>query len=166
MSEALSLLGATLIVGSALLLSRGYSAFIGKRRAQNEDFYRFLLHIKGEISRFLTPPDRLLCGFQSKVLEEIGFSESALKDGKGSLISLFLSVRERLSVSENVKELLEEFFIGFGEDYKDGELKRCDGYAERLAELIGREGEELEKGEKLVRAVLCAASLGIVILLI
>ena len=166
MSGTLSLIGATLIVGSALLLSRGYSAFVSKRRLQNEEFYRFILHIKGEISRFLTPPERLLCGFHSEALEEIGFAECGRKDGKTGLISVFLSVRERLSVSEKVKELLEEFFSGFGEDYREGELKRCDAYAERLCEIIRAEGEELEKGQRLVQALLCAGALGIVILLI
>ena len=164
MSLPLSLIGATLIVASSFLLSRAYSGFLRKRCSESEELYRFILHIKGEVGRFLTPPERLLGEFSSPVLEAVGFTEKALE--RGNLYSAFLKVRDRLSVSADVKKIVGDFLEGFGSDYRDGEIKRCDAYAEELEGVIHREREELERGERLVRAVLCASSLGIVILLI
>ena len=166
MTGTLSLIGATLVVGCAIFISRAYGAFAERRKAETEDFYLFILHIKGEVSRFLSKPERIFRSFESEALDSVGFLAPENLTGEAPFSSAYGAVRDRLSVSYSTDKILSEFFSGFGRDYRDGELKRCDAYAEELSRLWAREEGELLKSLQVTRAVLAAAALGIVILLI
>lgn len=166
MTGAISLIGATLVVGCAIFLSRAYGAFAERRRAETEEFYLFILHIKGEVARFLSKPERIFQSFEAQSLDSVGFLSVENLVGDAPLSSAYGAVRDKLSVSSGADKILYEFFSGFGRDYRDGEIKRCDAYAEELSRLWAREEGELVKSLKVTRAVLAAAALGIVILLI
>ncbi len=164
MSFYFRIFGSVLVVLAAIVLGREYSKYAVKRCAQGDGFVLFLIHIKGEISRFLTTPDGFLRGFECEALAEVGFL-SALAE-RADLDAAYRQSEGRLSLPAEARDCLSEFFSDFGMDYKDGEIKRCEVYAERLGRIIEEDKCALLKNVKLVRAILCAAALGIVILLI
>lgn len=154
--------GALLLLVSALLFGREYSKYAKRRKTQMAEFIALITHIKGRISRFLSPTSELLSGFESEELERCGFlsafSESS--DLGGALD------RSKTVLGEPFRNILSEFFSGFGKNYLDGEIKRIEHYTELLSEEEKREKEELSKSEKLTKTLLFAAALALAILLI
>ena len=65
--------GALLLLLSAIFLGREYSRYTKRREGEMAAFCDLLLHIKGQISRFLAPTSELLSGFDSPELLECGF---------------------------------------------------------------------------------------------
>jgi len=125
-------------------------------------FSDLILHIKGEVSRFLTPTASLLSGYECPVLESSGFSASFAEHS-----DLLRALEESDIVMPHAfRTLLAEFFADFGKDYREGELARISHYSE----LIEREEErlisELDKSDKLTKTLLVAAALAIIILII
>lgn len=159
--SSLSLIGGALVVIAAVFLGKSYSAFIKKREVEGEELLRFLTYIKGEVSRFLATPETLASSFDSEVLSECGF----LPLGEGEeLCDAFLTAR--LSLSEEVRKILTEFFSGFGRNYLEAEVSRCEEFCERLGERLKIESEANAKSVRVVKTVSAAAALGTVILLI
>lgn len=156
-----ALVGGALTVLAALLFGRGYAAFIKKREAEGEELLRFLLHIKGEVGRFLATPERIVKSFRSDVLAECGFLPLC---ENGALYDAFLCAG--LSLSGEVRELLADFLRGFGENYLEGEILRCEDFYTRLSALLCAEREANAKSVRVVKTVSAAAALGVVILLI
>lgn len=164
MSFYLRVFGSVLVVLAALILGKEYSAYVNKRCSESDGFLLFLLHIKGEVSRFLTPPDGFARSFENDALSRTGFLTS-LAEGVG-LKDAFELAKKKLSLCSDAQKCLFEFFSDFGKDYKDGELKRCESYTERFESIIREDKCTLEKNVRVVRSILCAVALGIVILLI
>lgn len=146
---------------SALLFGKSYGAFIKKRESEGEELLRFLLHIKGEVSRFLSTPESICASFRSDILFRTGFLP--LSEG-GSLADALESAE--LSISMAMHEVLSEFFSGFGKNYLEAEISRCTEFCERLDKMLSKEKEEYQKNVRVVKTVSAAAALGIVILLI
>ena len=149
---------------AAILVARGYSRYCEVRLRTVEGFLSFLLHIKGEIKRTLTTPEGFARDFKCEELYECGFL-SSVASGE-SLHGAFLSSLPQMTLGINTRELLSEFFEGFGKDYAEGERIRTESYAERLSRIAESEKEMLPKNVKLCRALLLAAALGLIILII
>lgn len=125
-------------------------------------FCDLLLHIKGQISRFLAPTSELLSGFDSPELLECGFLGEF---EKSSDLTLALAA-SKTTLGEKFSAILSEFFSGFGKEYRDGEISRVEYFLEQLRAEEAREREELKKSERLTRTLLTAAALALAILLI
>jgi len=159
----LKIVGAVLVAAAGIFVSRLYSGYLVRRCDEGEAFLRLIEHISGEISRYLTPPAELLKGYSDKVLDSLGFTDTARSEG---FAAAFSSVRKKCALSEETAEILGKLFSGFGRDYKSGELARLDEAKTALSRAVTREREELSKNLKLGRVLIGAAALGIIILLL
>ena len=164
MSPYLRIFGSVLIVLAATFVARGYSRYCEARLRTLEGFLSFLLHIKGEIKRTLTTPEGFVRDFKCEELSECGFL-SAVGSGE-PLHGAYLSSLPKLKLGINARELLSEFFEGFGKDYAEGERIRTESYAQKLERIAESERESLPKNVKLCRALLLAGALGLIILII
>lgn len=162
MSVYTKIFGSLLILLSAYITGRGYSLYAEKRISECEGFLSFLIHIKGQITRTLTPPLDFFKDFKCEPLMRSGFL-TELEAGK-TLTEAFDTSKQRLSIGKQAKELLWDFFYGFGGDYKDGELARLGEFEQRLSETVKKDREELPKSVKLVRTLLISGALGLIIL--
>ena len=156
------MIGVTLVLLSALSLMRAYSAFLKKRRAEGEELYSFLLHICSGVRRSLGAPRELADEFSSSLPSVSSFLSLAASGTP--LGEAYSSVS--FSLGEKLSGEFFALFSGFGRGYLDSELARLDDYSRRISEMLRTEGEESEKSERCVRAVIFAVALGIVILLI
>ena len=154
----------TLLLSAALCASREYSRFADLRLAQWRGFSAFLLHIEGEISKFLASGEGLYRGFENAELEKCGFLP-ALKEGTG-LSSAFDGCRGRLLLPEGCKARLAEFFAAFGRGYKDSELASLSAFRIAFEKEYEAERERLEKSVKITRALLLGGALSVAIMLI
>ena len=156
------IIGASLVLLSALIFVRAYSGFLKKRRAEGEELYRFLLHISSGVRRSLATPEALASDFKSET-ETVSSFISLVSEGR-SLYEAFSMVT--FSLGREIREEFSELFSGFGNNYLEAELMRLSDYEKSISELLLSEKDESEKSERTVRASVIAAALGIVILLI
>lgn len=159
----LKLIGASALSAGALLICRE----LGKRRAERlllcEEFYRFVSHIRLQISCYLRPAAELAEGFDSELLTRVGFLPLIKECG---ICSAFLNVRDRLSLSEEEKRVLGGLFSSIGTGYMENEIKKIDAYSAELYRFLENERAELPKETRLTNTLFAAASLGIIIFLI
>lgn len=154
--------GAILIVAAAIILGREYSKYIARQKKEMRAFSDLILHIKGEVSRFLTPTAALLSGYECPVLESSGFASAFAAH---SDLSRALEESD-IVLPRSFHALLSEFFADFGKDYREGELARILHYSELLEREEERLISELDSSEKLAKTLLVAAALAIIILII
>ena len=159
----LKIVGAVLVAAAGIFASRLYSGYLVRRCDEGEAFLRLIEHISGEISRYLTPPAELLKGYSDGVLDSLGFTEIARREG---VSAAFSAVKKKCALSDEALKILEKLFSGFGRDYKSGELARLDETRAALSRVVTREREELSKNLKLGRVLIGAVALGAIILLL
>ncbi len=157
----LKVCGSIFLLLAARLVIKGYSAYVKRRILEGEGFRFLLLHIEGEIRKYLKSESEIISSFENEALSNVGFF-----DGGGGLAERFHAVRSRLLFSERIKKLLSEFFDAFGRDYGAKESARASEAAQAIEVLIKTEREQLQKNERCIRALVIGVSLGIVILLI
>ncbi|MBQ8689510.1 MAG: hypothetical protein IJ515_04015 [Clostridia bacterium] len=129
-----------------------------------EEFYRFLSHMRLQISCYLRPADELYLGFESKALDDIGFI-GALKDGC-SIGEAYKKAARKISLPTEVDRVLLSLFSSLGGSYLEEEIKLIDSHREELSVLLEREREESPKRAKMIRTLSVAISLGIIIFVI
>ena len=151
------------MAAGTFLVSRELAEKRKERLLLCEEFYRFVSHIRLQISCFLRPANQLAEGFQSELLSKIGFLPSIAEDG---VYNAFQGVREKISLSEDEKRVLDGLFSTLGTGYMENEIKQIDAYGAELYRLLENERDDLPKRTRLVNTLLGAASLGIIILLI
>ncbi len=159
----LKLIGVCAMAAGTLLVSRELAEKRKERLLLCEEFYRFVSHIRLQISCFLRPANELAEGFQSELLSKIGFLASIAEQG---VYNAFEDVREKLLLSEDEKRVLGGLFSSLGTGYMENEIKQIDAYGAELYRLLEKERADLPKRSRLVNTLLGAASLGIIILLI
>ena len=77
----LKLIGICAMAAGTLLVCRELAEKRKQRLLLCEEFYRFVSHIRLQISCFLRPASELAQGFQSELLSEIGFLPSIAEEG-------------------------------------------------------------------------------------
>lgn len=164
MSDFLRILGGALLLLCALLVGREYSAYAGRRIAEHQGFIALISHSEGMIGRFLSSGDELWRGFDNEALERVGFLP-LIKDGKDA-DSAFSTVKGRLSLGDEAKKKVEEFFKDFGSGYKDQEIARISALRAELETSLKSETAELEKNSRVLNALLVGGALGLIILLV
>lgn len=160
----LRLLGGAFIAAAALCVGRGYRAYARQRLDEQEGFLSLLLHIKGQVACYLSPQGKLLEGFRSEALSRLGFTD-AMEECR-DLSAAYKQVEHGLCVSEKIKAVLERYFLGFGKEYKEGELARADAAIAEISALFAADKAETEKNVKVAEALSVAAALGLIILLL
>ena len=162
MSFFTKLFGLTLLLLAAWLIGAGYSSYCKKRLKQTEDFLSLVMHVRKRIEVFMATQKKLLCGYESDSLSR--FVAAAIE--KGSLSEAFEEVRGGLSVSEELKGRLSEFFSEFGKNYRDSEIKRTELFCNELREEVKREEERTPVRIKIAYTLLFAAAGSLLIILL
>lgn len=157
-------IGIVLILLSSILFGRLYSEKAGTPVRELGEFLRFLRFMKERVACYLEPPSEIARDFSSELLESLGFL-GEVRRGAG-LASAFLAAREKLSVSDEDKAALADFFDRSGRGYLDAELKLIDSAIEKLERSKEKYGEHYRTRARGVRVISAAFGLGISILLI
>ena len=156
--------GGAILLLCALYIGKEYKRYVDRRIEEEEGFLAFLSHAREEIAMYLSPQKTLSSRFKNESLSKIGFLEEANRGG--GLKDAFLECKNRLSIGKEAKELLFEFFSGFGQGYKEQEIKRIDSYSSRLSKLFDADRAELPKTAQMVSTLLLAGAVGVFILLL
>ena len=156
--------GALLILVAVLFAGREYSKFVSRRLDQLSGFYSLLEYVESSISKYLSFGRGLWVGFSCEALEGCGFL-GLLREGRNPY-EAFLQIKSKLSLSSDQCELLEEFFMGFGREYQDGEMKRVSEYRKKLGRILDDQAQSLTNNAKVLKALLLGAGMSLVILVI
>lgn len=159
----LKILGAAAISAAAVMLSAWYGEYLWRRVREGNAFLGLIERMAGEISRYLTPAAKIFESYDDPILERLGFLALARTEGVGHA---FRKTRHRLIMPGKGVELLGRLFSGFGRDYRDGEVERLTDARRELAEIMAAEESELPRSLKVGRVLICAAALGVIILII
>lgn len=153
-----------LIMLSAILLGREYSAYADRQVREREGFIALLLHIEREIGRSLSYGLGLWRGFSDPSLERCGFLP-LLREGC-SPEDAFFKCSPKLALSGEIKEKLQSFFSDFGKGYKDGEIKGIERLRGELESDLNALRPELEKNKRVINALLLGGAASAAIMLI
>lgn len=160
----LSLVGAAVIVASALLIVRAYAAYLKRSEGACQGFIDFLKMMRGRISCYLEPMDVWVADFRCDSLEVGGFLRELR--GGARLSDAFESSRQAYYLPADVEEALTEYFSSSGSGYIDGELRALESCLARLEEGVGAHQARNEKNKKAVTAVTLAVAMGLVLLML
>ena len=161
MTEFIPYIGALLLMSGAYLVGREYSEYVKRRIGETEGIILLAEHIRSMIDKFLSFGEELYSDFHNSALDRSGF----LAELRSGIPDADLNkLVDKLSVSVEVREVIIELFLGLGQDYREGELKRIEMLKEKLVSLHKKESLELEKSLKLTRALLLGGALVAVIL--
>ena len=153
-----------LIMLSAILLGREYSAYADRQVREQAGFIALLLHIERRIGHSLSYGSDLWRGFSDPDLEKCGFLP-LLSEGF-SPRDAFAKSSRKLALSGEIKEMLLVFFSDFGKGYKDGEIKGIERLREELESDLNAIRPELEKNKKVINALLLGGAASAAIMLI
>ena len=145
---------------STLFITRKYAAFIDFRIEYARLFLKFLQHVEGKITSYLSPPSELGEGFDR---DELLPMIERLKKGESPLAA-YSGEREKLP--READELLFAYFTDFGKGNLDLELSRLKKTISALGVIISESEAEGERRKKLCTSVAPALALGIIIWLI
>lgn len=162
MSFTLRVLGAIILLLSAIVCGRAYEKYASRSLLELEELTRALRHIKSRISTFLSPRRELLSGFESEILSRSGF---LLRVADGEELCSALE-KSSLSISKAARAALGAFFSELGRGYRKEELSRADGAISECEAILSRERAELPKDVKIVKTLLLAGALALVILML
>lgn len=164
MTSYVRLAGALAVLVAVFVIGREYAAFSRRRTKELRGFYELLEYMEISISSYLSFGSELWGGFSCDDLEASGFLASLRNCELPG--EAFSKCRSGLSFSDEYKDLLEDFFRGFGREYRDGELKRLAEYKGKLSDILAREEESTDKNVKVTRALLLGGGLSLVVLVI
>ena len=157
----LKVIGSTMIMIAALVISKEYKAFITARVEMLSGYLELLSHIERVIGVSMTPQHRICEGFSHPVLEE-EFLPRLRKCGE--LSSAYGGVG--VGVSDAAHKILSSYFADFGGCDRSGELIKVREAKGRLQPILAEERQGVEKSIKLFETVAAAIALGLIILLI
>lgn len=147
---------------AALLCGREYSAYADRRLRECEGYLTLVSYIEKMIDSYLAPLSVIFRDFECEALTENGFLP-AVRSGVSPGEALG---EKKLLIPEDIRELLCDYFSGFGKGYKDAELSRTRKAREELEKMVENERASLEKSVKVIRALLLGVAAGIAILII
>ena len=159
----MKLAGAFLLLVSAVLFSYEKCNGLKRHLIILEELLRFIERVRVEICCYLKPITDIADDFSSEILSEIGFLSDIRKYGAHKA---YINLRPRLMLSEKENKVLDSFFSRIGTAYAEDEIKLIDITVSQMTDFVRSEREKLPKQKKLYLTLSCAASLGVVILLI
>ena len=150
------LVGAALVTLSCAVASRAVISGERKKLIQLDSFIALIKYIRGQIDCYSAPIDRILSGCPAELLDELGGRSEGMtfKD---------LLEREELVIYGESFRVLDEFSSTFGKNYRDRQVKLCDGAVSEL-ERIRSEAQKCFVSKKKTVKVMCAALGGLAIL--
>ncbi len=157
----MKILGAVILVLSALLLARGYKSFVREGVRQAEAFLELICGLKRHISVSGAPIDRFVSGEDNPTLRSLGFYGEY--SARGSLCEAFDAVRSRLCLPKGIARTVGNYFREVGRCDLSTEVRRAENGAAELKAEIEEYKTEAERSVRVVSVVLVAAALGTLI---
>ena len=158
----IKMIGSALVLVGAAIVGGEIRASRRAKLALREELYRFLLHIRLQISCFLRPPCEMCIGFESKELRETKFLDE-LASGEG-LLGAFSASRLSELLSDEEGRVICELFSSLGGGYVEDEIKILDAYTEKFLECLEAERRKYSRDVRLVRTLSASGALGVIIL--
>lgn len=160
----LRLLGAGLLLVGAWLCGVLYARERRTRLSEYEAFLLLLERLRREVGEHLRPMAAICLGVRDARLAPSGFLSALHRER--ALAAALRQSGEALHLSPEARELLRECFDGFGECYRDEEVRRLAGYTERWRAMVEAEREEATRSVRLFRVLLVFGALLAVLLLL
>ena len=157
-------IGGAIIGCAALLLLRCYSAYINARRDECLGFLSLLKELERGMSLYLDTPSLVVTRHRCDALERLGFSER-LREG-ATLAEAFLSIEGRLTMPEEAKRILAEYFARVGGGYLEGELRALSRAIAELEPIAIKEEDDAGKRIKVAGVLIFSVTAGALILLL
>lgn len=158
----MKLFGLSLLLLSALLISREYTRYVRKHIAECEGFISFIKHMRIEMRCSLRTPREIGQRFSD---EAIASFLLALEQ-EGSLYSAYNASRRSFSLSDDERVALEELFSSVGQCYADDGVRLIDDVLDRLQASRASLLTDGVRSIRVFQTVSVAASVGLFILLI
>ena len=149
--------GGILLVFGALLVSREYERYLGRRISEYSGLALLIGHAKSMISKFLAHGEGLWRSFSNDALERVGLL-AALREGRG-LGEAFDLCRDKMSLPRSGAARLSEELHRLGGEYMGGELERLTALEQSLVSEGEAEEALAEKNIKVARALLLGGAL-------
>lgn len=144
----------------ALFITKKYAAFVDFRIEYTWAFLKFLRHIEGKLSSYLSPPNELGEGFD---MVELSAMIERLKNGESPAAAYRC---ERGNLPREADELLFAYFSDFGKGNLELELSRLKKTISALEDVIAELESEGERRKKICTSLAPALALGVIIWLI
>jgi hypothetical protein len=162
--EILKYIGAAALLVGAFLVIRRYKAHHAERKREILAFSLLIDRIYDMVDLFLAPVRRIFEGVSTGV-ESADELARHIEDGEAPQ-QAYVGVKDKLSVGEEGKRILEQLFLGLGKGYRDGALALVESCRKRFADYKKAAEEEDEKSSKVVSALVIGCTVGVIILFI
>ena len=154
----IKLVGAVMILASSLTAARTLTSLEKEKAERLDSFIALIRYIRNRIDCYSLPIDKIFFDCPDDILDPLGGKEPRMSfDG--------LLSRKNVTVSEEARNILAEFSKTLGKNYRERQIKLCDGTIAALESLRDAEKKKYNAKKKTVNA-LCFAFGGMIILLL
>lgn len=157
----LRLIGAVMVLASSSVMGAYISSLYSRRVISTEEVTAFIKYVKRNIESFRMPVEAILASYTSEHFEATGFLEVMRAAGIEEAVR-----GGYLTLSKDAARELLNFASQLGRDCTEGEIKRCDYYADVFEELTAAEKENAATNGRLCRLLPPLGALSLIILLI
>lgn len=152
--------GALILALSGVVGALTMNSAASKKATQSEALIAFLRFVRSRIECFSLPASEIIARCDKSLLSECGYNGDIPPRDMGDLFEA-MGIRDDESY-----RILQAFAEGFGNSYREEQLKECDYYIDLLCERSQKIGEELPKKKKLNSTLCISSALGVAILLL
>lgn len=157
-------IGAVLLLCITVYLCVAFTWNEARRLRQLEGLLLLLRTVRGQISCFRTPVDRIYASFENEALERCGFLPALRQTG--DFTQALEAVGPRLLMPEEEARLLSSFGLELGGTYRDEQVAACDYYISELENCFARRREERPRRLRLGRSLLLTGGLMLILVFI
>ena len=157
-------IGIFLMLLSAVFIDMAFSKTQANMLSECSEFIMFLRHIRVRMLHSAAPVCECALGFYSKRLYSLGFILAIQNNDEPT--DAFLKIRDKLSLSKKMRELLDGFFTDLGSFGLDEEIKKLDACIASLGLMYDEAKQKGAKDNRLMRTSLYALSLSLAIILV
>ena len=154
----IKLFGAAMVVTSGLLASRALVSLEKEKNDQLDSFIALIRYIRNRIDCYSIPIDKIFAECPEEIFEQIGGKEADMTFGR-------LIERKKILLDGEARRILGEFSETLGRNYRERQIKLCDGAISSLEVLRESEKKKYIAKKKTVNA-LCLAAAGLVVILL
>ena len=154
----MKLVGSVMVLISCLATSRIISALEHEKNERLDSFITLIRYIRNKIDCYSVPIDKILADCPEEIIDPLGGKET------GMTFEDILHRKNNL-IGDDSRRILEEFSKTLGKNYRERQLKLCDGAISALEVIRDTEVKKYSAKKKTVNA-LCFAVGGLIIILL
>ena len=152
-----------LILASVLMISKIYAEYLTRGTAELCEFKDFLEKMNLRVIAYLNTGADFAKNEDFKALRRVGFIDGLFG---ASLFEAYSECMSRLSIGNDDRVLLYDFFKEYGRSDMETEIGRTEKIIKALDARCERARSEIEKKIKVFTSVTLAVMMGVVILII